>query len=42
VNRLAVALIGQNERINILKGILINTASVAAFEAQIGNQFIAK
>jgi 3-hydroxyacyl-CoA dehydrogenase/3-hydroxy-2-methylbutyryl-CoA dehydrogenase len=42
VNRLAVGLIGQNERINSLKGILINTASVAAFEGQIGNQFIAK
>jgi hypothetical protein len=39
VNRLAVGLIGQNERINSLKGIFINTASVAAFEAQIVNQF---
>jgi 3-hydroxyacyl-CoA dehydrogenase/3-hydroxy-2-methylbutyryl-CoA dehydrogenase len=36
VNRLAVALISKNQKVNDLKGVLINTASVAAFEGQIG------
>jgi len=36
VNRLCVGLIGKNEPINSLRGILINTASVAAFDGQIG------
>jgi len=38
VNRLAVGLIGQNQKVNDLKGVLINTASVAAFDGQIGIQ----
>ena len=36
VNRLAVSLIGKNEKVNDLRGVLINTASVSAFEGQIG------
>jgi len=36
VNRLAVALISKNQKVNDLKGVLINTASVAAFDGQIG------
>ena len=36
VTRLAVGLIGANEPINNLRGVVINTASVAAFDGQIG------
>lgn len=36
VTRLAVGLIGQNEPVNTLRGVVINTASVAAFDGQIG------
>jgi len=36
VNRLAVGLIAKNQKVNELKGVLINTASVAAFDGQIG------
>ena len=36
VNRLAVALIAKNQKVNDLKGVVINTASVAAFDGQIG------
>ena len=36
VNRLAVGLIAKNERVNDLRGVVINTASVAAFDGQIG------
>ncbi len=37
VNRLAVGLIAKNPKVNDLRGVLINTASVAAFDGQIGN-----
>lgn len=36
VIRLAVGLIGQNEPVNSMRGVVINTASVAAFDGQIG------
>ena len=36
VTRWAVGLIGQNELENTLRGVVINTASVAAYEGQIG------
>lgn len=36
VTRLAVGLIGRNEPVNTLRGVVINTASVAAFDGQIG------
>lgn len=36
VTRLAVGLIGQNEPVNTLRGVVINTASVAAYDGQIG------
>src|SRR5699024_10470693 len=36
VTRLAVGLIGENEPVNSLRGVVINTASVAAFDGQIG------
>ena len=36
VIRLAAGLIGQNEPVNTLRGVIINTASVAAFDGQIG------
>lgn len=36
VCRLAVGLMGENEPVNSLRGLLVNTASVAAFDGQIG------
>lgn len=36
VNRLAVGLIAKNERVDDLRGVLINTASTAAFDGQVG------
>ncbi|OTF74230.1 3-hydroxyacyl-CoA dehydrogenase type-2-like protein [Euroglyphus maynei] len=36
VSRLAAGLIGANEPVNGLRGVIINTASVAAFDGQIG------
>lgn len=36
VTRLAVGLIGQNEPDNEMRGVVINTASVAAYDGQIG------
>jgi len=36
VIRLSVGLIGKNQKVNDLKGVLINTASIAAFDGQIG------
>jgi 3-hydroxyacyl-CoA dehydrogenase/3-hydroxy-2-methylbutyryl-CoA dehydrogenase len=36
VNRLAVGLIGKNEPLNGLRGCLINTASIAAYDGQTG------
>lgn len=36
VNRLAVALIAQNEMVDHMKGVIINTASIAAFDGQMG------
>lgn len=36
VSRLAAGLIGANEPVNGLRGVIINTASIAAFDGQVG------